>query len=83
MNAEQAREWGERGKELKQAHRYEEALAAYEQALELDAHLPQANLGLGTLLRRRGRIDEARKFCKIASQSSDESIRDAALHCLQ
>lgn len=59
------------------------AIQAYEQALQLDADLPQANLGLGTLLRRRGRIDEARKFCQIASQSSDESIRDAALRCLQ
>jgi Flp pilus assembly protein TadD len=60
-----------------------EAERAYEQALRLQPDLPQANLGLGILLRHQGRIEESRRFCEFASQSPDESVRDAALQCLQ
>jgi len=59
------------------------AAQAYEQALRLQPDLPQANLGLGILLRRRGEIDESKRLCQLASQSKDESIRDAALQCLE
>jgi Flp pilus assembly protein TadD len=59
------------------------AAQAYEQALRLQPDLPQANLGLGILLRRRGEIDESKRLCQLASQSKDQSIRDAALQCLE
>lgn len=59
------------------------AAQAYGQALHRQADLPQANLGLGTILRRRGEMDEARRLCQIASQSPDDSIREAALRCMQ
>ena len=60
-----------------------DAVQAYQQALRLQPDLSQANLGLGILLRRQGQIDASRKLCQIASQSSDQSIRDEALSCLQ
>jgi predicted CXXCH cytochrome family protein len=59
------------------------AAQAYQQALRLQPDLPQANLGLGTLLRREGQIDASQKLCQIAAQSSDPSIRDEALVCMQ
>ena len=62
---------------------YLESARAYEEALQHQPDMPQANLGLGILLRRRGETEEARTFCQIASQSLDPSIRTAALQCLR
>ena len=55
----------------------------YEHALQHQPDLPQANLGLGLLLRRRSEMEKSRKFCQIASRSPDPSIRSAALQCLR
>lgn len=68
---------------LAQQHDDAGAEQAYKQALRLQPALPQANLGLGTLLLRHGQFEESRELCQIASQSSDESIRSSALVCLK
>jgi len=59
------------------------AVQAYEQSLKLQPDLSQANLGIGTILRKQGKVDDARRFCQTASHSQDDSIREAALRCMQ
>ncbi|HET9980929.1 MAG TPA: tetratricopeptide repeat protein, partial [Ktedonobacterales bacterium] len=51
--------WYDKGMELARQERYEEALAAYEQAIAIIARIPHAWLNKGVTLVRLGRYDEA------------------------
>jgi tetratricopeptide (TPR) repeat protein len=48
-----------RGNESLKAGRPEEAIAAYQRALQADPKLPGAHTNLGNALRRAGQIDQA------------------------
>ncbi len=60
-----------------------EAIEEYKNALRLDANLDGANLGLGSVLVRRGEVSAGKPYCEMALYSSDPSIADMARSCLR
>jgi Tfp pilus assembly protein PilF len=66
---------------LARTNRSAEAADQYRHALALQRELPEANLGLGQLLRRQGLLPEAQSYCSKAL--NDPSLHEDAIACLQ
>lgn len=71
----------QRGHALMKLGRFEEAHAAYNDALQLNSELPWACLGCANALRAQGRVDQARKSLEalVESQPDYASAYDALL----
>ena len=72
----------ERGNRHYRAGRYEEAVAAYREALEDGDDRPQLRYNLGTALLRLGRYEEAQQHLEAALQDVDPALRQRTLYNL-
>ena len=72
----------ERGNRHYRAGRYEEAVAAYQAALEDGDERAELRYNLGTALLRLGRFDEAQQFLEAALQDVDPALRQRTLYNL-
>ncbi|MBT9330094.1 tetratricopeptide repeat protein [Paracidobacterium acidisoli] len=82
LNPGDALTFSDLGDALAAGRQYAASEQAYRAALQRDPNLAQANLGLGTLLHQTGDDADAQKYCRLASASSDPSIRSAAQQCM-
>ncbi len=64
--------WTRRGDALRKERAYEEAIAAYEQALSLNPNLVEAHVGMGAALLAVGRSEEALQHLLFAVQEAPE-----------
>lgn len=72
----------ERGNRHYRAGRYEEAVAAYREALEGGDERPQLHYNLGTALLRLGRYEEAQQHLEAALEDVDPAMRQRTLYNL-
>lgn len=72
----------ERGNRLYREGRYEEAVEAYQKALEQGDSSPQLHYNLGTALLRLGRYEEAQQHLQLALASVDPDVRPRATYNL-
>ena len=72
----------ERGNRHYRAGRYEEAVAAYQQAIENGDERPELRYNMGTALLRLGRYDEAQQFLQAALEDVEPGLRQRTLYNL-
>jgi Tfp pilus assembly protein PilF len=66
---------------LAETRHEEEAADEYKAALKFNSNLDAANVGLGTILVRKGEHDVGKVYCSAALRSSDPSIVERARSC--
>jgi tetratricopeptide (TPR) repeat protein len=69
---ERAEDWHDRGVELEDEGRPEEAMSAYRRALEIEPGFADAHLDLGRLLHERGQVTEAERHYRQALEARPE-----------
>ena len=74
---ERAADWHDRGVELEDEDRPEEAMSAYRRALEIEPGFADAHLDLGRLLHERGDLAEAERHYRKALEARPEDATAA------
>ena len=64
--------WVQRGRVLRQEQAFEDAVAAYEEALSLNPNLVEAHVGMGAALLALGRTEEALQHLLFATREAPE-----------